>query len=225
MEIAVKAYKYKSLNNIEYVLDIILHNRLYCANRRDLNDPMEGAYALDIAGNISRFNNIFGGIDSYNVCALSTTPDCVLLWGYYADGFRGVVIEVDLPDGAGSPMHYGDPYESINLEKTNKTDDELAVQILTTKYKKWIHENEIRVLQKEECYFDAPVKKVILGWKAINEAEEKSSILRAVCRQRGIEIEIARPVGHQPGGLRVEFTKWSQYVEMERGYGLSVQKG
>src|SRR5262249_29405140 len=32
------------------------------------------------------------------VCALSQTFDCHLLWAHYASGFRGLAIEVDLPD-------------------------------------------------------------------------------------------------------------------------------
>ena len=37
-------YKYRSLENFEYVLDIILNERLHCAPYDDLNDPFEGIF-------------------------------------------------------------------------------------------------------------------------------------------------------------------------------------
>ena len=37
-------YKYRSLENLGRILDILLHERLYAANFKNLNDPMEGHY-------------------------------------------------------------------------------------------------------------------------------------------------------------------------------------
>lgn len=37
-------YKYRSLDNFKFFIDIILNNRLYAAKYKDLNDPMEGQY-------------------------------------------------------------------------------------------------------------------------------------------------------------------------------------
>ena len=205
----MKAYKYKPLSNIEHVLDIVLRGRLYCANWRELNDPMEGKTSIDIAGNIGRINTLFDEQNSCRVCALSKKPDSVLSWGYYADGFRGVVIEVDLPDDnlKIKPVTYVDPYQTpINFKNTNKTDGELAMDTLHTKFKIWEHEGEIRVIQKDDYYFDVSVTKVILGWKAIEQMETKSHILHEVCRYKEIEIAKARPVGVPPNGLKVKIT-------------------
>lgn len=35
-------YKYKSVDNLEYLLDIIQNQRLYLADIEELNDPLEG---------------------------------------------------------------------------------------------------------------------------------------------------------------------------------------
>ena len=35
-------YKYRSLDNWKFVLDIFLNKRLYAASFYDMNDPMEG---------------------------------------------------------------------------------------------------------------------------------------------------------------------------------------
>ena len=41
----MKLYKYRSLRrNLDFVLDILLNERLYCANYTALNDPLEGYY-------------------------------------------------------------------------------------------------------------------------------------------------------------------------------------
>ena len=37
-------YKYKSLDNLMWILDIILNKRLYAAKYTELNDPMEGIF-------------------------------------------------------------------------------------------------------------------------------------------------------------------------------------
>ncbi|MGD9874527.1 MAG: hypothetical protein AB7T27_09695 [Kiritimatiellia bacterium] len=41
----MKAYKFKSAAQIPHALDIILNNRLYCADWSSLNDPMEGVFS------------------------------------------------------------------------------------------------------------------------------------------------------------------------------------
>ena len=37
-------YKYRSLENFEFFLDILLNKRLYASSYKDLNDAMEGVY-------------------------------------------------------------------------------------------------------------------------------------------------------------------------------------
>ena len=44
MEEKTKLYKYKSLKQFEYFMDILTQNRLYGATFKELNDPMEGFF-------------------------------------------------------------------------------------------------------------------------------------------------------------------------------------
>ena len=37
-------YKYRSLDNWKFLLDILINKRLHAARFQDLNDPMEGRY-------------------------------------------------------------------------------------------------------------------------------------------------------------------------------------
>ena len=37
-------FKYRSIQNWKFILDIFLNKRLYAATYKELNDPMEGRY-------------------------------------------------------------------------------------------------------------------------------------------------------------------------------------
>jgi hypothetical protein len=41
----MKLYKFRSFENFEFTLDIIMNERLYCAHHKDLNDPFEGLFS------------------------------------------------------------------------------------------------------------------------------------------------------------------------------------
>lgn len=43
----VHYYKYRSLSNLRYFLDILIYKRLYMASYSELNDPMEGAFVIN----------------------------------------------------------------------------------------------------------------------------------------------------------------------------------
>ena len=47
-------YKYKSLADLEHVLDIILYERLHCSTYDKLNDPFEGLFLTTINLSYSR---------------------------------------------------------------------------------------------------------------------------------------------------------------------------
>lgn len=46
-------YKYRSLSNIRYFLDILIFKRLYLASYSELNDPMEGAFRIQNGVDVS----------------------------------------------------------------------------------------------------------------------------------------------------------------------------
>jgi len=115
-------YKYRSLANLEHVLDIILNQRLHCSTYPELNDPFEGLFvttttitAADFLKNkiaiplfaklpikrkkVNEAKDLFGGaIDKVKVCSLSSDLNDVRLWSYYADGHKGIVFEIDFSE-------------------------------------------------------------------------------------------------------------------------------
>ena len=40
----MKLYKYRSLHNLEFILDVLLNERLHCAPYTKLNGPFEGVF-------------------------------------------------------------------------------------------------------------------------------------------------------------------------------------
>ena len=112
-------YKYRSLANLEHVLDIILNQRLHCSTYPELNDPFEGLFvttttitAADFLKNkiaiplftklpikrqkVNEAKDLSGGaIDKVKICSLSSDLSDVRLWSYYADGHKGIVFEID----------------------------------------------------------------------------------------------------------------------------------
>ena len=46
----MKAYKFRAASQFAFALDIIFNRRLYCADWRTLNDPMEGRFVCTDRG-------------------------------------------------------------------------------------------------------------------------------------------------------------------------------
>lgn len=67
------------------------------------------------------------------------------MWGYYANGFKGVAVEVETNDYEVKKMNY----ESLNvLFDNNKNIDTEVEKILLNKNVAWKHEDEYRFLDK-----------------------------------------------------------------------------
>jgi hypothetical protein len=119
------------------------------------------------------------------VCSLSKTFDSHLLWAHYASGFDGLAIEVDLPENGREIKHvkYGGVFASVTFDNAIPS-WEAAEQVLSSKYREWSYEREVRVLQQDEWYhLTKPVSRVIAGHR-MNPALFEA--LRIICDRRGI---------------------------------------
>lgn len=187
----MKAYKFRSSSQIEFALDIILNRRLFCADWRSLNDPMEGLYAYSTSpGNEPHAQRLVKGIgdakSQYKVCSLSADFQSHLLWSHYAGGFNGLAIEVDLParDRNIRPVEYRGVYAFLDMSQVTDEND-AARTILFSKYQEWEYEREIRILHDSEFYYlQRPVARVIVGQR-MNEALART--LHILCDREEIE--------------------------------------
>jgi len=187
------AYKFRSSSQIAHALDIVFNNRLYCSDWSKLNDPMEGMFAYNHLSTAQpdllekEVAKIVREKKRLRVCSLSTTFNSHLLWAHYASGFDGLAIEVELPNNPQliKRVKYGGVFAFISLED-NRPAYKLANFILTSKYKEWKYEKEVRVLNQEEWFqLETPVKRIIAGHRMHPALFET---LRIVCAQRSISL-------------------------------------
>ncbi|MDX1699008.1 MAG: DUF2971 domain-containing protein [Melioribacteraceae bacterium] len=187
----MKAYKFRSSEQIAFAFDIIIKRRLYCSDWKDLNDPMEGMYAYNHSGNTDiiaeRVKGIRKSKEQYKICSLSETFDSHLLWAHYAGGFNGVAIELNLPDNDSNikKVEHRGVYGYVDMNDFT-SEEEAARTILFSKYDAWKYEKEIRILNRTNWYnLDNQVTRVIAGHRMSSALFE---VLNITCTNLGIEL-------------------------------------
>lgn len=160
-------YKYRSLDNWKFVLDIIVNKRMYASPFNSLNDPMEGRYfyfGKDVTHGVRRA--IYQSKKSRNILSLSETKTNTLLWSYYAAGHKGVAFGVRLSNALNAqiklkPVTY-DNGVYIGPKEARLNPDIVALKILTQKQMPWAHEREVRVFSPER-HVSVTLSELVLG--------------------------------------------------------------
>lgn len=189
----MKAYKFRSVEDLNRVTDILINRRLWCAEVRSLNDIREADIRVgnDRGREVQLFEfglNVSKAISDWRVCSLCKTFDHDLLWAHYAGGSRGVAIEVSVPSTDASPVTYSDDF--VFLSDYVEAGVDAAVRAaLTRKTKAWQYEQEVRVMTRSQFYeLVEPIHRVIIGSRV------EPPIVRAlaeVCAGHGIPMERA----------------------------------
>ena len=169
----MKIYKFRALSNDDdyrYVKDIIGNNRFKCSNFQELNDPMEGVFSILMESDNKEYakeiKKIIGKVYSekmkFKISCFSADKkekrgfNNPAMWGHYANGFKGVAIEVEIKDDYKKyfkEMNYNDcdlTLNDVGGEKEIKIDDALIKKVLRHKKTAWKHEDEIRLLVNKE---------------------------------------------------------------------------
>ncbi len=182
-------YKYRGFSNLEFALDIFLNERLFSADFRNLNDPMEGRfrYSKQIADK-NRIREVLIEKSDLGILSLSENADNHLLWSYYAEGHSGFAVGVQIA-----------PDQDITLKKINyvddfKVDNISAEEILTMKHDTWQHENEFRVLKPKYAngfpFVNVKVKEVIFGKNAKKNNQGKMNMLTDLVKRISPDVGI-----------------------------------
>ncbi len=208
------AYKFRSPAQIEFAFDILFNQRLHCAPWSALNDPLEAMFsyscpAADAPNYADYLDNLKIEKKQLRICSLSSTFNCHLLWAHYAAGFRGLALEMEFPKKAREvvKVNYRDGvFHHLDLQGQYVPADE-ARRILSSKYREWAYEREIRILHNDEWYnLPTPVRRVIVGHrmhpsliKALQVVCERNNVLlnRTGLGDEGIDadpLEILTPV-------------------------------
>jgi len=173
----MKLYKYRSFQEFDFVADILREQRFHTSSFFDLNDPMEGLFEYPRGTKQKYIEAIVKGKRKLRICSFSKDRKNVLLWAHYADGFKGICIEVDLRE----PQL--DSYEIATVEyspqlfffsnNARHLVNEMPRIILRKKNKVWKYEKEVRTLSKEEYIHNGvSIKKVLLGLRTPDNLKE-----------------------------------------------------
>ena len=167
-------YKFRPINPLDWIADILLSQRLYCPRYFEMNDPFEGT-GLVLWKNPNNPDqkyfvptspdDLLGPEDENNfrICSLSGSYNDIRLWSHYAGGHRGSAIEIDFK-GVRNP-----PVEINYLERLKEYDSTLnesptARGLLSNKTEHWQHENEYRIFTDNQFYdISGRIMSVLLG--------------------------------------------------------------
>lgn len=140
----MKLYKFRSLGSdtdLQRAKDTLSTGKFWCSRFWELNDPMEGVFRAEVGWDgVQRICNEKAArlICSFSKAGALTNP---LMWGYYANGFKGIAIEVSVPVRKVLNVQYVDTVSLIR-------DLDAVEEILTTKLEPWQHEQEARFICK-----------------------------------------------------------------------------
>ena len=132
----MKVYKYLQLSSCEDIdrfEKILLNQEIWLSKFSYLNDPMEGIY-YTYHEEVLR-NLVLSEKNKYLIGSFGSRPDNFFLWAYYADGFRGACIEIELDEGITCQKVRYVPVNEFE-QSLNATIENLKI-ILTRKLNNW----------------------------------------------------------------------------------------
>ena len=142
----MKLYKFRPLADVEdfqRAKSIIETGCFWCSRFSELNDPMEGVfYALN-----KNIDDIYNEKNRYIICSFSSKKafENPCMWGYYANGFKGIAIEIEVNKDEVKKISY-----TNEIGTTDNSGSDAIEKILTTKLASWERETEYRFLKKDE---------------------------------------------------------------------------
>lgn len=168
----MRLFKYRSLANFEFTADILCNQKFYAAQYFEMNDPMEGQFDYDMQVKAEYLNKIRYGKEDLRILSLTSDMSNLLMWAHYADSFRGICIELEIPESRLSNLEEIN-YSPFRVYVSDHRDDvaHLSRAILSGKNEAWEYEQEYRLFSSEKFVTDLQIKSVFLGMR-ISETME-----------------------------------------------------
>jgi hypothetical protein len=234
----MNVYKYRFGSKRD--LDSLQQNYFYAPNSLELNDPYEGIFIdeiLDATGLHHLFKNDFSRfykeVKNYGIYSLSKTEKDELLWAYYANSHKGFCIEYDLEIllkiksvNLNCIVQYDENLPKLNFSSVfhHNSISKLTKLILGTKSKRWLHEDEIRIIINHfgKVEYDArAVKAIYFGFKMpktyldLHENNMKlPNELSPVCQEQVMEAMKGRGIKYFQMKLKSNSYEF-EYTEIE----------
>ena len=203
------AFKFRSEDQLPFILDIISNQRLYCSDLTNLNDPSERMTEDVYRGRFKKRAQKVAELTSrVRICSLSLTVYNNLLWAHYASSMRGAAIEVSLPDPTMevcdnlgiTPVITLIDYGYLFTSKSERQPiDSIVFRKLSRKLADWAYEQEIRVLALKDLLEDGmfyrlptPVQSVTVGTRMSSAAKKQ---IYDLCQSKSIRVFTAEHYG------------------------------
>lgn len=147
----MKVFKFRSLGDKESfdrVSEILCTGKFRCSRFWEMNDPMEGYYKGTFDLSEETAGIVFGEKAARLICCFSKEVALrnPLMWGYYANGFKGLAIEVEIEEENLYPIVYSN---TVSRYARRGCFEERVKSILTRKLDCWKHEREVRYFQTD----------------------------------------------------------------------------
>ncbi len=153
-------YKFKSLDNFEFLLDLIVRDRLYAAKLCELNDPMEGIIKADPKVPRDLHSQWEAQLEEVRIASFTAEKDSDLMWAHYADGGRGCKIGFELhPSVRAEPVMY----KSAPKWDGTPVDRDKLCMLLRYKLNPWRYEREYRVVVTGNRFVPVKVRSIEFG--------------------------------------------------------------
>jgi len=129
------------------------------------------------------------------VLPLSTARDSIPMWGYYADGHKGICIELQrtpenaLGSTAAGPVRYTDDYPEVSFFDLFERPGFLSNTVMYTKSNEWKDEHEWRIfLTNGNIFHDLPgeIAAVLFGLRT--PKKHKREVAKLVRNRDGIAL-------------------------------------
>ena len=189
-------YKYRTLDDFKFVLDILVNKRLYATTYDEMNDPMEGVYTFDEGVPQEALKALEDNYKKIKFCSLSLNANNPLMWAHYSKGARGIAVAIELQDKTDCrEVNYKGPSHilrthSPDVELPNRAsnyDIERATRVLCYKNEFWEYEEEYRAFADKGSFIDVKVKQIIFGEKV--DRTDKA-LLKKIIKNLDYDLEV-----------------------------------
>lgn len=186
-------YKYRSLKDFKFFMDIIINNRLYAAKYNELNDIREGHYMHDGSLTKITIDDIRDIKEDTRICSATTDTKSQPMWAHYADNHTGIAIGFRIKDNDArcKKVKYNGIKKGVNKDNLSEI-QVLADDILMYKEKDWQYEKEVRILKNgsdidKPVFINIEIIKIIFGQRI---AKDDADFLKKLIGKFSSTIEI-----------------------------------
>ncbi|MFN4944860.1 MAG: DUF2971 domain-containing protein [Akkermansiaceae bacterium] len=202
-------YKFRSYEQLHYIADIIVNERLYCSKLDELNDPFEGHCTRQIKRQIKSVFESTGEEENLNftinehwtpfhnreesdkirICSLSGSMSDVRLWSFYGGSHKGVAIgiELDVDECFRSDADFGvikvnSNHTSLPIFEDDGADPNSIPlrQVVTNKTSIWSYEDEYRIITSKRFHsVNGKIREIITGPRMTSDEQEVISRIAA----------------------------------------------